>query len=158
DWAAGGGLQLGTTTTIFEVPDAGVQDAGTITGPPECMLGTAPDEDCDGIPDLYDPYPGDKPFTTTNPAIFLDLAPGETGSGVIELVFFMNSLDVYFLLDQTESMQSGKQRLNGALVDGTFLGTQVECADTDLDGQPNQELKNQGVIGGIRCLLRNAYI
>ncbi len=156
-WASGGGLQLGTTTTVFNSV-GGVQDGGVVSGPLDCMLGTAPDEDCDGIPDVYDPYPGVKPFATANPAIFLNIAPGETGRGLIDLVFYMQTIDVYFLLDQTESMQSVKQKLHSSLVAGTFLGSEVECADSDLDGQPNQELKTQGVIGGIRCLLRNAHI
>jgi len=43
------------------------------------------------------------------------------------------------------------------LQSGTFLDASVECSDTDLDGAPNDELKNLGLLGGIRCLLRNAY-
>ena len=157
-WASGGGLQLGTTTTVWEQPTTGTIDGGTVTGPTGCMPGTAPDVDCDGIPDKYDAYPFQRPFATTNPAIFLDLAPGETGSGTIELVFFMNTLDIYFLLDQTDSMNAVRRKLQSALLNGTFLGADVECADTDLDGLPNDELKTQGVLGGIRCLLREAEV
>ena len=36
-----------------------------------CMLGSAPDIDCDGIPDEYDPYPDDPPFATANPELLV---------------------------------------------------------------------------------------
>ena len=159
DWASGGGLTLGTVEGMYfgGDPDAG----GPVSNPDEdaeCIPGTAPDSDCDGIEDTYDPYPFDRPFATANPAIFLDLGPGETGTGVVDLVFYLDTLDIYFLLDQTKSMQSVHTRLQKALVSGTFLGADVECADSDLDGVPNDELKDQGLIGAIRCLIRDAWV
>ncbi|MDH5672854.1 MAG: hypothetical protein OEZ06_11940 [Myxococcales bacterium] len=158
DWAAGGGITLSYQDAGFIDPDAGlpVVDGGTISGPLDCIPGSAPDSDCDGIVDQYDPYPFQRPFATLNPAIFLDLAPGETGTAGIDLVFFMNSVDVYLLLDQTGSMQSVRQRLASALTNGSFLDPATECADTDLDGLPNSELLDQGVLGGMKCLFRNA--
>jgi hypothetical protein len=160
-WAPGGGLTLGAIDGGRWVPPP--PDGGYGTGPTDnpdenaaCTLGVAPDSDCDGIDDEFDPYPAQRPFASTSPAIFLDVAPGETGTGVIDLRFFVNSVDVYFLLDQTKSMQSVQTRVKGALTDGTFLPADVECADTDLNGSANQELKDQGILGAIRCLMRDA--
>lgn len=161
--AAGGGL------TLANVPDASwtppPPDGGWGSGPTDnpveksgCVVGTAPDWDCDSIEDVFDPYPFAKPFATTNPAIFLDIAPGETGTGIIDLRFFITTLDLYLLVDGTQSMQSVHQRIDSTLTVGTFLDATVECADTDLDGKPNQELKSQGFLGGVRCLVRDSWL
>lgn len=161
-WAPGGGLTVGAVpgeTWVPPPPDGGY-GTGPLDNPDEsgsCVVGVAPDSDCDGIDDQYDPYPSQWPFAASSPAIFLDVAPGETGTGVIDLKFFVNSADIYFLLDQTKTMQSVQTHLKGSLTTGTFLDATVECADTDLDGSPNQELKTQGILGALRCLMRQAY-
>lgn len=153
----GGGITLSPNPDGgYYYPDGGVQDAGTITGPTGCVIGVGDDYDCDGVVDTFDPYPFAKPFATTNPGLFMELAPGETGEGTIELIFEMNTIDVYFLVDQTDSMQAVQRKLTSAMTTGTFLDSTVVCSDTDLDGQPNNELKNQGLLGGIRCLLRTS--
>lgn len=161
-WASGGGLGIGTVAGEYWYPPA--PDGGYGTGPvhnpdegAQCVVGTGNDYDCDGIVDTLDPYPSVKPFQTTTPAIFLDVAAGETGTGVIDLIVFVKTMDVYFLIDATKSMQSVHTKLQDALVVGTFLGPAVTCADTDLDGLPNNELKDQGLIGAIRCLIRDAW-
>ncbi|HKU43235.1 MAG TPA: hypothetical protein VJR89_33975, partial [Polyangiales bacterium] len=66
----GGGLSISTWQPDAGPPDAGSWDAST------CMVGSAPDKDCDGIFDQYDPYPTTKPFATANPTIFLDVGKG----------------------------------------------------------------------------------
>lgn len=162
-WAAGGGVQLGTVPGKIWTPPP--PDGGWGTGPADnpdeaapCTIGTAPDWDCDSIEDMFDPYPFAKPFTTASDAIFLDIAAGETGTGIIDLKFFLDTIDVYLLADGTKSMQSVHQKLQSALTTGTFVGPAVTCADTDFDELPNQELKNQGIIGAIRCYVRGAYL
>lgn len=136
--------------------DGGVGDAGG--EPAACVVGADPaDMDCDGIPDLYDPYPNQKPFQTDNEAIFFHLGPGQTGTSTVDLTFFLKTADIYFLLDQTGSMSEERDNLHAGLTSGTFLGPDVECADIDFDGLSNNELKDQGVIGAIRCLIRDAW-
>ncbi|HEX2677866.1 MAG TPA: hypothetical protein VHM19_14535, partial [Polyangiales bacterium] len=145
----GGGLSLQTTTPIDV--DNYVFDPNT------CMLGTAPDRDCDGIQDKYDPYPDQKPFATANPTLFLDVDPGETRSGSIDVSFFLNSADVYFLVDQSGSMAGEAAQLKTDLTTGDFINdSSYDCADYDFDFMPNNELKAQGVIGAVRCLIRDA--
>jgi hypothetical protein len=149
----GGGISL-----KYSLPDASTMttDAGTFN-PSTCVLGTAPDHDCDGIPDQYDPYPNQKPFATANPTIFLDIAPGETGTGVVNVQFFLNSADVYFYIDQTGSMQGESDQLKLDLTTGDFINdASYQCSDYDFDLQPNNELKSQGIIGAIRCIIRDA--
>ena len=149
---SGGGLTL-----VYTLPDAGPKpDAGTFD-PSKCILNTAPDHDCDGIPSIYDPYPNMKPFATANPALFLDVAPGETGTGIVDLTFYLNSADVYFLIDQTGSMAGERDQLKANLVTGDFINdSSYQCADYDFDRVPNNELKNQGIIGAVRCKIRDA--
>jgi len=148
-WADGGGL------TLAENPlaDPPTPDAG----PLDCMLGTAPDRDCDGIDDEFDPYPDDPPFATANPAIFLDIPPGETGVGQIDLEFFLNSADIYFLVDQSASMTDERDALKADLTMGDFIqDPDYECADHDFDGVPDNDLKDDGIIGAIRCFIRDS--
>jgi hypothetical protein len=147
----GGGLTL----------KANVQDAGTYMRPPfdpaTCVLGAAPDQDCDGVPDVYDPYPSDKPFATANPTIFLDVAPGKTATGAVNLQFYLNSADVYFMIDQSGSMAAERDQLKADLRTGDFIkDSSYECSDYDFDGRPNNELKTQGIIGAVRCIIRDA--
>ncbi|MDD9942454.1 MAG: hypothetical protein OXU20_15555 [Myxococcales bacterium] len=155
DWAAGGGL------TLAEDPDASTVvtqiDAGSFD-PSTCMMGTAPDKDCDGIPDIYDPYPDDPPFATANPTIFLDIPAGQTGVGSIDLGFFLNSADVYFLVDQSASMTDERDQLKADLTTGDFINDpSFDCADYDFDFVPNNELKDDGLVGAIRCIIRDSH-
>jgi hypothetical protein len=154
-WVPGGGL------TLAVVPDAGTADAGpgsiVSSTPPACTLGVGPDLDCDGIPNQYDPYPNTPPFATANPSIFLQVGPGETGIGQIDLSFFVNSADVYFLVDQTGSMAEERDQIKHDLTTGDFVNDAAyQCADYDFDRQPNNELKTQGIIGAIKCKIRDA--
>ena len=155
-FADGGGLTL-----KYTIPDGGTameSDAGTFD-PSKCTLGTAPDQDCDGIPDTYDPYPTDKPFQTSNPAIYMNLKPGATGTGLIKLAFKLNSADVYLFIDQTASMAGEKDQLKANLISGDFINdANYECADYDYDKVPNNELKSQGIVGAIRCIIRDVNI
>ena len=150
--SSGGGLTL-----VRTLQDAGTPDTGPVIVPSKCVLGAAPDKDCDGILDKYDPYPEQKPFATANPAIFMDIAPGETGTGAVDLTFNLNSVDVYFLLDQSSTMADERDRLKQELVSGDFIQSSTyECADYDFDLKPNNELKTQGLMGAIRCMMREA--
>jgi hypothetical protein len=150
----GGGVTLSS-----KVVDSGM---GVIVPPPvldpnNCMLGAAPDMDCDGIPDIYDPYPNDKPFGTANPALFYDIPAGKSGSNEVNLTFQLNSADVYFLIDQTASMDGESNQLKKDLTKGDFIqDAAYECADYDFDRKPNNELKAQGIVGAVRCLIREA--
>jgi len=147
----GGGLALGTYTVDSGPVDASTYDAAS------CMLNSAPDKDCDGILDIYDPYPLMKPFATANPTIFLDIAAGATGTGVVNLAFYLNSADVYFLLDQTGSMSEERANLVAGLTTGDYVNNAAyKCSDFDFDGVPNNELKSKGVIGAVRCYIRDA--
>jgi hypothetical protein len=150
-WGDAGGITLAR-----DEGDGGIGDAGG--EPPPCVVGADPtDMDCDGIPDQYDPYPNTKPFQTDNQALFFQLGPGQTGTGSLGLEFYLKTADIYFLLDQTGSMAEERENLHAALTSGTFLGSTVECADIDFDGTPNNELKSQGIIGAIRCMIRDAW-
>jgi hypothetical protein len=39
----------------------------------------------------------------------------------------------------------------------SYCGGYVDCADVDLNGTPNNELKTQGIVGGIRCVVGTAW-
>jgi hypothetical protein len=154
-WVPGGGLTLG------QLPlDAGINDGGTtseVDSDYMCTAGVGPDLDCDGIPNDLDPYPNQTPFATANPSIFLQIGPGETGTGQIDLDFFLNSADVYFLVDQSGSMAEERDQLKTDLTVGDFIGdASYECADYDFDHVPNNELKAQGIVGAIKCKIRDA--
>lgn len=147
----GGGL------TLSQIPtDGGVMPPPY--DPSTCMPGTAPDIDCDGIPDRFDPFPNDPPFATANPGIFLAIGAGETGTGVINLDFFINSADVYFLVDQSASMAEERDRLKADLVSGDFINDpNFNCADVNLNHIADDNgLKNQGIVGAINCIIRDA--
>lgn len=38
-----------------------------------------------------------------------------------------------------------------------YCGSHVDCADVDFDGLPNNELVEQGVVGGVRCLVGSSW-
>lgn len=155
-WVNGGGL------TLAPLPqDAGMVDAGGPSSEVDsdymCTPGVGNDLDCDGIPNNLDPYPISKPFATANPSIFLQIGPGETGTGQIDLDFYLNSADVYFLVDQSGSMAEERSQLQLDLTNGDFVhDASYECADYDFNHVPNNELKNQGIIGAIKCKIRDA--
>lgn len=173
-WASGGGLTL----VALGCPDGGCgtggtgggnnPDAGAPTGPSgECQIGNGIDSDCDGIPNTFDPYPTTKPFSTNNPAIFMRLGPGQSGSSTLNLDFNVKTVDIYFLLDQTATMIPERVNLNSSLIStpsGTSYLGDYQCGDWhgpngtgDPDGLPDNYLKDQGVIGAIRCVIRNAW-
>ncbi|MDD9971945.1 MAG: C-type lectin domain-containing protein, partial [Myxococcales bacterium] len=39
----------------------------------------------------------------------------------------------------------------------TYCGGQIDCPDLDFDGFPDNELKDQGVVGAVRCLVGSAW-
>jgi hypothetical protein len=149
----GGGLTLGTRPL-----DGGIDPEDPPYDPSTCMIGVAPDIDCDGIPDEYDPFPNDPPFATAAPGLFLDIGPGETGTGVIDLDFFINSADVYFLIDQSASMTDERDNLKADLVSGDFIAdNNYDCADVNLNHIADDNgLKAQGIVGAIKCIIRDA--
>jgi len=155
-WAPGGGLTL--QSYLADAGGSGIDAAvDNDAAVPVCQLGVPPDADCDGIPDTVDPFPGSPPFVTQYDAIYHALAPGQTGTSSLDLTFNLNNADVYFLLDQSGSMDGERANLIADLRTGTFLDPSVDCADTDFDGLPNNELKSQGIIGSTRCLIRDAW-
>lgn len=167
----GGGI------TLPSFSDGGVEDddPDEIDPFPPCTPLVGDDPDCDAIPNEYDPYPNEKPFPTKYGTIFFDLPPGEQGSHTFELQFYLNTADVYFLIDTTQSMDGEINNLLNSLTSGSgFLDnpatpwddaqdcpappgqTCIECADRDFDGVPNNELKNQGITGATACLIRSS--
>lgn len=150
---SGGGI------TLYKDPEI-AYDAGYI---PEllddvvCNPGTAPDWDCDGIPDDIDPYPLKPPFPTDHRTIFMELMPGTSGTQAFEVEFYLNSADIYFYLDMTASMDGERDKLISSLRTGNYLSNKTtECADRDFDGTPNNELRDQGIAGNIACLIRDS--
>jgi Lectin C-type domain len=167
--------------------------SGTITGPvPNCVLGTDPDVDCDGIPNAVDSIDG-KPFSTTaNQTIFHQLDVGESGTNSLNVSFKLNNADVYFLLDTTGTMIDERDNLVNTLTTGNvvncaqlsqccgtnttctgivsannqtncataqtmYCGGPVNCADANNDGAPDNDLKTQGVVGAVRCLVGTSW-
>jgi len=155
--------------------------AGNITNPdaldpsPPCTPGVVLpqfnqfDNDCDGIPDNYDNnvgLPGQTPpFATSHSTITMDLAPGEEGSNTFELQFKLNTVDVYFLLDTTASMDGELNRLITDLTTGTFLdnpatvadeAASVVCASPYGTTTSDASLKTKGITGNIACLVPNS--
>jgi hypothetical protein len=141
-----------------------VNDAGTDAGlldDTTCSPGVAPDIDCDGVPDVYDPFPSAPPFATDHKTIFLGLLPGQTRSQAFKINFKLNTADVYLYLDMTASMEDERDNLINSLTVGNFLpsgGIGIECADTDFDGLPNLELTTGGIAANIACLIRDVRI
>ena len=63
---------------------------------------------------------------------------------------------MYFLVDQSGSMADERDRLKADLTTGDFIqDPDFDCADYDFDLQPNNELKTQGIVGAIRCIIRD---
>src|SRR4029077_9200659 len=88
---------------------------------------------------------------------FLQIGPGQTGTGEIDLNFFLNSADVYFLVDQSGSMAEERDQIKNSLTAGDFINDpSYNCADYDFDRMPNNELKTQGIVGAIKCKIRDA--
>jgi hypothetical protein len=153
---AGGGVTL-----TAQVSDSGTDAGSGDGGQAACVPGTAPDRDCDGIPDTFDPYPNAPPFATNNSTIFLDLAAGQAKNHDLGLTFRVNSADVYFYLDMTASMEGERDNLIANLTTGNFLpdaGVGMNCADRDFNGTPDNDLKTKGIAGNIACLIRDAQL
>lgn len=151
--ADGGGITLYTPPVDASVGEPPLLDDV------DCTPGRAPDFDCDGIPDDYDPYPDKPPFASDHRTIFMDLAPGVAKSQPFDIRFFLNSADIYFYLDMTASMEDERDNLINSLTTGNYLpssGSGVECADRGFDGTPDNALKTQGIAGNIACLIRDS--
>ncbi len=197
-WADGGGIRL-TTESEMDICHNGEPKPPE---PPICVAadpandtpGSDPyDDDCDGIPNAYDPNPDQRPFDTTHQAIFARLGPGDTKSTSLKIPLRAPATDLYFLLDQSQTMSEERDALL-AMLDSSFacevdsdcpgfcvagrclgsnavctmnsdcsgfcaddgcrfLGDTDLCSDTDTDGYPNDELKSQGILGSIRCMV-----
>jgi hypothetical protein len=150
-----GGATMSCDDNCKLVPNPNQADADSDGIGDECD----DDSDNDGIPDEFDPFPDNRriPFESGRDAFFFELGPGESASDVLDLQFFLKTVDIYFLLDQSGTEYGAREQLEADLTVGTFLDADVECADTDLDGEPNNELKEQGVLGNIRCLIRDTW-
>jgi hypothetical protein len=66
-----------------------------------CVPQTAPDYDCDGIPDGVDPLPGVPNSTGSQRTIFMGIPAGSAGSQTLDTDFRLNSADLYMLLDMS---------------------------------------------------------
>jgi hypothetical protein len=163
DGGAAGGLTSGANggiTLVSEAQDAGAPEGGLLDEV-RCTPGVAPDFDCDGIPDDFDPYPGDPPFATDHRTLFMDLGPGESATQSFDIQFYVNTADVYFYVDMTGSMEGERDNLIASLTSGNYLpnaGAGIECADRDFDGRPDDALKNGGIAGNIACLIRDSRL
>jgi hypothetical protein len=149
--AQGGGLTLGALGS-----DAGSAAYNQLLDQAAC----APDDaDCDGVPDGFDADPVVALAGFSHRAIFMDLPPGASAARSFEASAYLGSADVYFYLDTTSFMEGVRDRLISELSTGNFLpsgGAGVDCADTDGDGAPNQELKEGGIAGNAACLMGDA--
>jgi hypothetical protein len=148
-WGGGGGVTVATQ---------GGGSTNIIGSTSDCADAPAADTDCDGIPDTLDTVTGnDATFGTTAETLYMDLAPGETETAQVILGTWVRAADLYFLLDMTESQDFVKTALASALNVGNFFAdpAAVTCADTDFDGAPNDELKDQGITGNVKCLVRD---
>jgi hypothetical protein len=197
-WADGGGIRLTSeneTDICHNGETAPPEPAPCIEADPESGTpGSDPlDDDCDGIPNAYDPNPYQRPFDTTHQAIFARLGPGDSKSTTLKIPLRTPATDFYFLLDQSQTMSDERGALlamldsggaceahsdcPGLCLDGRCFGTDTACSsdrecpgicaedgcrflddtsacrDIDADGSPNDELKSQGVLGSIRCIV-----
>lgn len=157
--SVGGGITL----TGADVDAGAPPSADELTPIPPCN--TSLDSDCDGVPNTLDPYPLEKPFATDHTTIFMDLAPGQSDSNTFGIQFYLNTADVYFLIDMTGSMSEEKTELFNSLRSGNFLddpstaadeSLSVTCADRDGDGVPDSDRKTGGITGNIACLIRSS--
>ena len=127
------------------------------------------DNDCDGVPDNYDSNVGmpgkTPPFETSHAAITMDLANGDMGSNTFELVFVLKTVDVYFLLDTTASMDGELAQLIKDLTTGSFLddpstltneSNDIVCASPLGSTTTDPTLKTKGIAGNIACVVPNA--
>ncbi len=153
--------------TEWPVPDAG-----------PCMVGDPVDNDCDNIPDYYDPNPTNPtlPFagppdtivstTPTNIPVNVDIDDFE---------FRLTEADVYFALDVTRNQDVERQAFIDAvnnigvlgaptpnLVDRVVMArtgsTIYDCIDADGDTLPDNFRKTQGLVGAARCFVGDAYM
>jgi hypothetical protein len=61
------------------------------------------------------------------------------------------------MIDQTGSMVGERDQLKADLTTGDFINdSSFQCSDYDFDFKPNNELKTQGIIGAVRCMIRDA--
>jgi hypothetical protein len=158
----GGGITLVSSDT------SGQTNPDDLDPTPDCTPGVIIpafgqlDDDCDGIPDNYDTNDEDPPFATNHATITMDLDPGQQGSNTFELEFFLNTVDVYFLIDTTASMDGELDRLVKDLTTGSFLddpstaadeAASVVCASPPGTTTSDATLKTKGIAGNIACLV-----
>jgi hypothetical protein len=155
-----GGITLGSYILDGGAGEGGAADTGLLDEI-DCTPGTAPDFECDGIPDLYDPFPYEKPFDTDHNTIFMDLGPGEQQTQTFEIEFFLNTADIYLYLDMTGSMSGELTNLIASLRDGNYMPTDENakpCRDRNRNKDTSDEeyLKSEGITGNIACLIRDS--
>jgi hypothetical protein len=146
--AQGGGVTLRGLT-----PDAGAIAYNQLIDQAPCA---ADDADCDGLPDAFDAQPALALAGFSHRAIFLDLPAGAAATRSFAGEVAPGSADIYFYLDMTSFQEGVRDTLIAELATGNFLpgaGAGLDCADTDGDGAPNQELQNLGIAGNAACLL-----
>ena len=155
----------GITIASYQVGDGGAAASaeGGLLDDTICTPGTAPDFDCDGIPDSFDPYPGAAPFSSEHNTIFMDLGPGDSQAESFVIRFYLNTADIYLYLDMTGSMGGERTNLIASLRDGNYManaGVGVECADRNFNGSTADEeyLKNEGIAGNLACLIRDGRL
>jgi hypothetical protein len=165
---AGGGITISRRVVdgdggLIGDSSSGPQTDSGLLDDPDCIPGTAPDFDCDGIPDAFDPLPGSPPFSSDHNTIFMDLAPGDTQEETFEVRFYLNTADIYLYLDMTGSMDGEKNNLIASLRDGNYManaGVGVECSDRNFNGSTSDEeyLKNEGIAGNLACMIRDSRL
>lgn len=156
------GTNGGITLSSY-ILDGGAYDAGDagLLDEVDCSPGTAPDFECDGIPDQFDPYPEDPPFESDHNAIFMDLGPGDQQSQTFEIEFYLNTADIYLYLDMTGSMDGELTNLISSLQNNNYLPADDNakpCRDRNRNKDTSDEeyLKNEGITGNIACLIRDS--
>jgi hypothetical protein len=151
-----GGITLNSYREDSGVPEV---DAGKLDE--RCAIG---DNDCNGIPDTYEPYPdGGSPFASDHNTIFMDLGAGDTEEESFTVRFFLNTADIYLYMDMTGSMAGERTNLIATLRDGNYMPADwagKECSDRNLNGRTDDEeyLKNEGVAGNLACMIRDSRL
>ncbi len=121
------------------------------------------DSDGDGVPDKYEPagcvYDPSCDGYTENGGLFHMLPyEGPTRVSSLDVDVRLNTADVYFLMDTTQSMQGSIDALRTSLISGNFLLNPERC------GLPANVRHNtghpapagyEGLLGAIRCEIPN---
>jgi len=138
-WADGGGIRLTTDreTNICHEGEVPPEPPTCIAANPESGTpGSDPDDDdCDGIPNAYDPDPYQRLFDSPHQTIFARLGPGDTASTTLETPLRTPAADIYFLLDQSQTMSDERNTLLATFDSGSACEAHSDCPGLCFQGR-----------------------